>query len=287
LSEPADLEIIDAHLHFWDPGELAYPWLAGLPAIHRPFGPEDLDTGDRPLAAAVFVEAGGQGATDFAEVDWVERIAERWPTLAGIVAYAPVERGADAAGHLAALADRPLVVGVRRYVEDAPPGAAFDDSFVAGVRGLARHGLTFDLCVRHDQLPEVAVLVRRVPEVTFVLDHLAKPAVRAGLLDPWREDLSRLAALPNIVCKLSGLTTEADHAGWTEADVLPYLRHALAQFGPGRCLVGSDWPVATLATTYRRWLDVVGAALAEHAAAERAEVFAGTARRVYGLGPRH
>jgi L-fuconolactonase len=307
------MDVVDSHVHFWDPARLAYPWLADVPPLRRRFVPADLDTGGHRISAAVFVEAGGQDAgpaadpdagpfadplvspvaDPLAEVSWIEEIAAGWPPLRAIVAHAPVEHGAAVRPHLAALARHPRVVGVRRNVQDEPAGTAVADGFVDGVRALAGHGYTFDLCLRHHQLSEVTELVRRVPEVLFVLDHLGKPPVRAGRLDPWRADLSRLAALPNVVCKLSGLATEADPDRWTEADVLPYLRHALAEFGPERCLVGGDWPVATLATTYGRWLDVVATAVtgrtgpdgagADRAGSALAAVFGGTARRVYRL----
>lgn len=283
------MDVIDSHVHFWDPARLDYPWLAGVPGLRRAFHPDDLDTGPYRFAgelhrftAAVFVEAGGQGGRVTAEVDWIEELARRWPPLRAIVAYAPVERGADAAPAVAALAGRRLVTGVRRNVQDEAPGFTRTDAFTAGVRLLADAGLTFDLCVRHWQIAEVTELVRRVPEVTFVLDHLGKPDVAGGLVEPWRTDLARLAELPNVVAKLSGLATEAA-PGWADADVLPYLRHALSVFGPDRCLFGGDWPVASLVTDYPRWVGVVAAALAGRPEAERRAVLGGTARRIYRI----
>lgn len=283
------MDVIDSHLHFWDPARLDYPWLAEMRPLRRAFHPDDLDTGPYRfsgqtyrLVAAVFVEAGGCGAHATAEIDWVEELAERWPTLRAIVAYAPLERGADAAEAVATLARHRLVTGIRRNVQDESPGFTATDDFTAGVRLLADAGLTFDLCVRHHQIAEVTELARRVPEVNFVLDHLGKPDVAGGRLEPWRTDLARLAELPNTVCKLSGLATEAA-PGWADADALPYLRHALAVFGPDRCMFGGDWPVATLATDYPRWVGVVAAALADRPEADRRAVFAGTARRVYRI----
>jgi len=113
------------------------------------------------------------------------------------------------------------------------------------------------LCIRADQLPRAAELVQRVPEVTFVLDHFGKPEVRNKSLEPWARDLRAFAEAPNAVCKMSGLTTEADWRRWQPADLKPYFDHALACFGPDRVLFGSDWPVATLATSYQRWVETV------------------------------
>jgi len=276
-------EWIDTHLHVWQPDRLAYPWLVDEPLLNRAYLPADLDNARHHVSAAVMVEAGGHPDQALDEVRFVEELAAAGPPIVAMVAHAPLERGDDARPDLAALARHPLVTGVRRNIQDEAPGFAVTDSFVAGVRLLADHGYPFDVCVRHRQLPEVVELASRVPEVTFVLDHLGKPAVADRLLDPWREDIRRLAGLPNVVCKLSGLTTEADHAAWTATDVLPYLRHVLAEFGAQRCMFGSDWPVATLATTYDRWVEVVERALDGLPAADRECVAAGTARRVYRL----
>ena len=126
-------------------------------------------------------------------------------------------------------------------------------------------------------------LVRCTPEVTFVLDHLGKPGIRSGRWQPWADDLARLAEAPNVVVKLSGLATEADWNAWTREQITPYLVHALAVFGTERCMFGGDWPVSTLATSYADWYDIVAGVLASHPPANRAEVFAGVAARVYRL----
>jgi L-fuconolactonase len=275
--------LIDSHLHLWDPRRFSYPWLADEPALNRPFGPAALDTGGHRLTGAVFVEAGRAPGQARDEIRWVEEVAAGWPVLLGAVAHADLERGREISADLRRLAALPLVRGVRRNLQDEPPGFATRADHVDGVRALAGYGFTADLCVRHSQLPEVTELVALVPQVTFVLDHLGKPPVRSGERDPWRDQLRRLAGLPNVVCKLSGLTTEADLARWGPGDVLPYLRDALAEFGPERCLFGGDWPVATLATPYARWVDVVLEALAGHSPAQRAQVLAGTATSVYRL----
>lgn len=277
------MPLVDAHLHLWDPARFDYPWLAELPQLCRPFGPQDLGTDGHELSAAVFVEAGRVDDHAIVEAQWIGELAEHWPVLQAIVAHAPLERGADVAGHLRQLAALPLVHGVRRNVQDEAPDFAARDSYLAGVRLLAEYDFTADLCIRHHQLPAVTELVARVPQVTFVLDHLGKPDVRAARFEPWREHLSRLAAHPNVVCKLSGLSTEAHWQDWRTEDVLPYLRHALAEFGPERCMFGGDWPVATLATGYGRWVDVVVEALAGRPATERDQVLRGTATRVYRL----
>ena len=163
------------------------------------------------------------------------------------------------------------------------PGWCLREAFVDGVRGLAAMDLSFDLCLYHPQLAEATELVRRCPDVRFVLDHIGKPGIAAGLTEPWRTDLAALAALPNVWCKISGAVTEADHAAWTEAEVAPYVAHALAAFGYDRCMFGGDWPVCELATRYSRWVALVDAIVAGASAAERRRLYRDTAIEFYRL----
>jgi predicted TIM-barrel fold metal-dependent hydrolase len=274
--------ILDAHVHFWDPSARRHDWLAEEPRLRRRFGPEDLDPGHHELAGAVFVQADCRDEEALDEVRWVEQLAVEHRFIRGVVAYAPVHKGRAAEPRLVELASRPLVVGVRRLLQGRPPAEVTDPWLVRGVRMLAEWGLTFDLCVTHEQLPAVAELVRACPDTVFILDHLGKPPVAARRLDPWREDLARIAAHPNVSCKLSGLATEAAPE-WDPDHVRPYLEHALEVFGPARCMIGSDWPVATLRTSLERWFDIVLDVIAELAPAERAAVLGGTAANIYGL----
>jgi predicted TIM-barrel fold metal-dependent hydrolase len=276
--------IIDGHVHFWDLSARHHDWLAAHPRLQRRFGPEDLDAGRHELSGALFVEADCRTDEALDEVRWVRDLARDHPLVLGIVAYAPLQRGRAAEQHLAALALQPLVVGVRRLLQGHAPDAITDPTFICGVRLLPEWGLSFDLCATHDQLPAVARLVEACPGTTFVLDHLGKPPVSSGRLDPWRTDLARIASFPNVACKLSGLATEAT-AGWRAADVRPYLQHALEVFGAERCMIASDWPVAMLATTVERWFDVVIDVLAELSSDDRRAVLSGTAMATYGLAP--
>jgi L-fuconolactonase len=242
--------VIDAHIHLWDPGVLEYPWLPD--ALRRPHVAFD--------GRAVVVEADAVGD----ELRWLEGL----DGVEAIVAHAPLEEPCD----LAALAERPLVRGVRRLLQGEPD--ALFDAVRDNVRALAEHELPFDACITQDQLHKLTALVGACDETTFVLDHCGKPRA----LDPWRADLSELASRENVVCKLSGLTTEVT------GDVRPYLEHALQVFGPERCLFGSDWPVASLTTTYEQWLEAVSGLLGE---GERGSVLVGTAERVYRLSSVH
>lgn len=282
----APVPMVDSHVHFWNPQHLRYPWLQDVPALNRPFLPADLDEAARlapaELRKIVFVEAGCEASLHLEEARWVTELAAREPRIRGIVANASVERGGVVREALAELARLPLVKGVRRLLQEEPdPAFCLQPAFVEGVRAVAEFGFTFDLCIFHHQLAAVIELVRRCPEVRFVLDHLAKPAAREQRLDPWRAGIRTLSALPNVVCKISGLATEADHTRWQPEQLRPYLEHVLDCFGFGRVLFGSDWPVATLAIRYARWVELVLEVAAAASDADRHRLFSGNAELCY------
>lgn len=274
---------IDTHVHFWDRQVLPYPWLDAVPAIAGPHTPEELHREAAPPGPAqiVFVEC---GAPWLDEVRWVEQLAAREPRIAAIVAKLMVNEGATTVANLAELKKHPLVRGVRHLTQHEPdPDYCARPEFIAGVRAVGAAGLSFDLCCFHHQLPAVVHLVRACPETRFILDHFGKPGIKAGLLDPWREHIRALAALPNVDCKLSGLVTEADHTAWTIDQLRPYVDHMLATFGPGRMLFGGDWPVAKLAASYPRWLDTVRQLVSHVSAPDQDAIFRRNALRVYRL----
>jgi L-fuconolactonase len=150
---------------------------------------------------------------------------------------------------------------------------------------LAEFGYAFDICIKHPQLPDVIELVNRCPQVSFVLDHIAKPDIAAGLRDPWRANISALAALPNVVCKISGMVTEADPARIDAQDLQFYFDHVVAAFGETRVMYGGDWPVVLLASEYKRWVDTVDAMIAAHGMAASAQrmFWNENAKRIYRL----
>jgi len=279
------LTIVDSHIHFWDPANLHYNWLADVPAINKAFLPADLlaQAAAINLEKIVFVQADCRAEQSLLEVAWVSALARAEPKIGGIVAFAPLEQGEAARPHLAALAGFSLVKGVRRLIQSEGPGFCLKPEFVRGVQLLPEYGFSFDICIFHHQLGDVLQLVAQCPGVAFVLDHLGKPGVKTGLLEPWQAQISQLAALPNVSCKLSGLVTEADADNWTPAELQPYLEHALAAFGPNRVMYGGDWPVSLLATTYQGWLDTLAAATAHLAAEDRHKLFVANARQFYRL----
>jgi L-fuconolactonase len=276
--------IVDAHVHFWNPARLNYPWLARLPALNRAFLPEDYSVATKAanVGKMIFVESGCATTQSLGEANWISELAARETRLKGIIAQMPVESGDRVIGPLAALAGNPLVKGVRRNLQDETnPGFCLHPDFMTGVHRLATFNFTFDLCIVHHQLPAVTQLVARCPEVFFVLDHCAKPAIRDQRLDPWRQHLCELAALPNIACKISGLVTEADPVRCSAPDLQPYVRHTLDCFGFDRALFGGDWPVCQLVTVYENWLAALNAIVADEPQANLTKLFQTNAERIY------
>lgn len=280
-------DLVDSHVHLWDVDRLPYVWLEDHPSLNRT---HDLDAFDRatgavPVDTFVFVECteSFDDPTSRREVEWVRALAEEDPRIAGIVAHASLEKGDQVQKHLDWLADRPLVTGVRRLLQDEPVAFFGQSDFIDGVRALADYDFSFDLTVRAPQLPQAVELVDACPNVRFVLDHLGKPRIREGAFDPWAQHLAALAERPNVVCKISGVLTEAHPEAWTIASVRPYIDEALAQFGADRVLFGGDWPVLRLAADYPTWVDVLGTVLEGASATEKAALFRANAERVYGL----
>ncbi len=277
--------IVDSHVHFWKPSQFHYDWLEPIASLNRPFEPNDFRqaVAGVELAGVVFVQADCAPDEGLAEARWVASLDAPATPIKGIVAYAPLEAGGAARAALDALAQIPHVKGIRRLIQSEGSGFALQADFVTGIRLLAEYDLPFDLCVLPHQLPDVIALVERCPDVRFVLDHLGKPSIADGEIDIWRQNMSRLAKFENVSCKLSGFVSESAPVKWTPADLRPYVEHALAAFGAERLMFGSNYPICTLAGTYKYWQETLTALLAPLAQDERQQIFAANATRFYRL----
>lgn len=278
--------IVDTHVHLWDPAEMEMAWLRGNKVLDRPYALADFNDAATGLAvdALVLVQADVAPSYALVEATWAAGLAAGDPRLQAFVAWAPLESGEPARSFLRQLERLgPLLKGIRRNLQDEPdPDFCLRKDFVRGVQLLADFNLSFDLCVRHDQLPAVRQLVRQCPTTRFVLDHLGKPDIRHHGLDPWRSEISQLAESGNAWCKISGLATEADPS-WTTEDLRPYVDHAIGQFGAGRVMFGSDWPVALQATSYARWVATLDALTSALSAADRQRLWRDNGRAFYRL----
>lgn len=273
--------VVDAHVHFWDPEALPYPWLDGIPSLQRAFLPRDY-AGD--VAQMVFVEANCAPELSADEADFVDRLAMDDPRIAATVAFVDVRDDRQRAERLDRLSRNPRVAGIRHNIQGMPRGFCLDPRFVGGVRDVGARGFSFDLCVTADQLVETTALVERCPGMQFVLDHCGKPAVRDDAFDAWARDLEAIARFPNVACKLSGLLTEARADQRDAASLRPYVEHVRASFGATRLLYGSDWPVVTLAGGLELWMSLVEQLTTHWTEEERRRLFAENAVRLYRLG---
>ena len=279
--------IVDAHHHFWDPATADYPWLTDeLAAIRRAFGPDDL----APLLAASGVAATVlvQTRSSVAETEAFLAVAARTPFVRGVVGWVDLrDPGVDDA--IAALRAGPggdRLVAIRHQVHDeADPDWLGRDDVRRGIAAVGRAGLVYDLLVRARELPAARGVVGALPDVRFVVDHLAKPAIRNGSDTAWSEAVGSFRGLPNVWWKLSGLVTEADWAAWQPADLQPFVDRVIDVAGPDRLLFGSDWPVCLLAAPYDVAVATARALIASLSPSEQAAILGQTAVAVYGLRP--
>jgi L-fuconolactonase len=279
--------IIDAHVHLWDPDYLRIPWLDGDDVLCKRYDVTVYreHTQGIPIERFVYVEVDCAPHYTLLEAEWVNTLAEREPLIGGIVAHAPLEYGERVRTYLDALVrSGPHVKGVRRLVQDeADPAFSLQPAFVRGVQLLAEYGLSCDLCIRHQQLPSIIALVRQCPDTAFILDHLGKPDIKGHVLDPWRKQIEELAAFPNVLCKVSGVVTEADPLHWQLEDIAPYVEHVLRAFGEDRVVFGGDWPVVLSAASYRRWVEVLVTLTSHLSEDAQRKLWAENARRFYRL----
>jgi L-fuconolactonase len=273
---------IDAHQHFWHYNPAHQVWMTeAMDVLRRDYLPDDL--------APLLRETGFDGTIAVqarqmvGETEWLLGLADRHPTIKGVVGWVDL-RSPGLGAELDRFSSHPRLVGVRHVVHDEP-----DDHFMLmpefrrGIGRLGEFGLVYDLLLFPRHLPVAATLVDEFPDQPFVIDHIAKPPIRDGLLSPWKEDLESLAERPNVSCKLSGMVTEARWKGWRSTDFRPYLDTVLDAFGPQRLMIGSDWPVCTLSGDYRSTMDVVVDYVQSLSVGERAGILGENCLRVYGV----
>jgi L-fuconolactonase len=273
--------MIDTHQHFWryDPAE--YGWIDdSMGALRRDFLPADAH--QEMTAANVRTSIAVQARQSVDETHWLLELADRHSFIGGVVGWADLQ-APDIDEQLERLSQHPRLVGVRHIVQAEPAGFLERPAFLRGIGCLERHGLTYDILVYAPQLPEAVAFARGFPRQRFVLDHLGKPDIKGNRFREWRRHFDLLAALPNVCCKLSGLVTEAEWGSWTKPQLGPYIDAALEAFGPSRLMIGSDWPVCTVAASYQTAIGLVREAIGGYSASEQAQMLEGTARDFFHL----
>jgi L-fuconolactonase len=274
--------LIDSHQHFWQVGRFPYPWMSpAVKVLYRDYLPEQL---------APIIEQNGvsrtvlvQASNSVAESRWLLSLADQYKFIAGVVGWVDLE-SREVDQQLQELTSHPKFKGVRHLVESEPG----DDwlvrpSVLQGLNKLAAHGVTYDLLVHTRHLKYAATAVASCPQVSFVIDHLAKPPIAKAEIKNWAAELKPLATFKNVSCKLSGLVTEANRTSWRTSDLQPYIDYVLDIFGPARLMFGSDHPVCLLAATYQRVLESFQEALKSLSEREQRKIFAGNAAAFYRL----
>jgi L-fuconolactonase len=273
---------IDAHQHFWRYHAAEYDWIDdSMSRLRRDFLPGDLEAELRQTGFDSSIAV--QARQSLEETHWLLQLAADSPRIAGVVGWVDL-RSPDARRQLENLRRETKLVGVRHVVQSEPDDRfMLQPEFLRGIAMLEGFGLTYDILIYPRHLGVAAEFVQRFPRQRFVLDHLAKPLIKKGIVEPWKADLRELAKWPNVFCKLSGMVTEADWASWKAKDFGPYLEAAFEYFGPQRLMIGSDWPVCTVAGSYSTVMNIVMEYLSKYPEEVADAVLGSNAQRFWGL----
>jgi len=273
---------IDAHHHLWNYNPEEYAWIdESMGRLQRSFLPEELhqELGRAGIDGVVSVQA----RQSLVETKWLLALAETTPWMLGIVGWVDL-RSPELPRILEDLKGCNKLKGLRHVIQgETESDFILGEAFNRGIQALKPLQLAYDILIFEHQLPQTIRFVDRHPGQRFVLDHLGKPAVKGGRLEPWRTRIRELALRPHVCCKLSGLVTEAHWDSWNAAQLLPYFETVLEAFGPRRLLFGSDWPVCLVASSYGRWRQLVGEWIAHLSEDEQARIMGDNAREAYKL----
>jgi L-fuconolactonase len=280
---------IDAHQHFWHYTPQEYGWMGPNMAILKK---DHLPPHLAPLLEAAGIEGtvAVQARQTLQETRWLLELAGHYPFIKGVVGWVDL-RSPEVREQLERVGTHPKLRGVRHVVQDEPDDQfMLQENFVRGLGILEEFDLAYDILIFPRHLPVACELVKRFPNQRFVLDHIAKPLIKDKKIATWEADIRRLAAYPNVWCKVSGMVTEADWqqpalrgTGWQPSDFRPYLDVVFEAFGTKRVMFGSDWPVCTLAGTYNDVVKLVLDYVNTFSGEEQADFWGETARRFYGL----
>lgn len=273
---------IDAHQHFWLYHPVEYDWIDdSMSALRRDFLPADLkpEIESSGFHGSIAVQA----RQTLEETHWLLELADRSQSILGVVGWADL-RSTDIRSQLKNLARNPKLVGIRHIVQSEPDDRfLLQPEFLRGIAALEEFNLAYDILIYTRHLAVAAEFVKNFPRQRFVIDHLAKPPIKSGSINAWADGIRLLSEFPNVLCKLSGLVTEADWKHWKPEQIVPYLDIAFESFGPDRLMIGSDWPVCLVAASYAQTVEVVKTYLQEKCPEDREAVLGGNARRFWHL----
>ena len=274
---------IDSHQHYWHFNTADYGWMGeNMSVIKRDFLPEDLlpELTSIGFDGSVAVQA----RQTLEETNWLLQLADENPHIKGVVGWIDL-RSDNTEKQLAEFAKHPKAVGVRHVIHDEEDvNFILRPEFVRGVKLLENFGLTYDILIFPKHLQNTIQFVQQFsPEQTFVVDHIAKPLIKDGIISPWKEDIVELAKFPNVYCKVSGMVTEADWQNWTPENIRPYLDVIFEAFGTERVMIGSDWPVCLVAGKYNEVMQVVTDYISKFSRTDQEKIMGGNAVKAYKI----
>ena len=273
---------IDAHQHFWQYNSAEYDWIdESMALLRRDFLPADLQPllQENDIQGCVAVQA----RQSLAETQWLLSLAEQHTEIMGVVGWIDL-CSEQLPSQLAALGYNPLLKGFRHILQgETERDFMLQPAFVRGIECLAEHGYSYDILVHAGQLPQVCELLKKLPEMKLVIDHIAKPNIASGQWQDWADNMEELSQYPHLYCKVSGMVTEANWQSWSAADIEPYLAHVLKTFGAPKLMYGSDWPVCKVAASYGQSLALVERFLERECPSQLAAVMGGNAVGFYSL----
>ncbi|MES2328911.1 MAG: amidohydrolase family protein [Bacteroidota bacterium] len=273
--------IVDSHQHFWKYDPIVHEWINGdMSVIRKDFLPGDLWPvfQQNNIECCVAVQADQSEK----ETDFLIELANTNPFIKGVVGWVDL-RAENIKERLEHYKQYPVVKGFRHILQGEDPSFMLQPDFLRGIAALQEFGFTYDILIFPKHLSSAIELVKQFPEQPFVIDHIAKPFIKDGLIDDWEKGMQTIAQFPNVYCKISGMVTEADWNNWKPEDFTPYLDIVTEAFGVNRLLFGSDWPVCLVAASYEKMLVLVEDYFSSFNTEENAGVFGGNASRFYGL----
>ena len=275
---------IDTHQHFWNLDKVEYPWLtSAYGPLYRTYEPPELEP--QLKAAGIDRTVLVQAANSYADTDAMLTHADTYDWIGAVIGWVPLLEPDEAARALDRYGRHPKFRGIRHLIHEEPdPDWVVQERVIEGLKVLAERSMIFEVvAVFPNHLKHVPTLAERLPGLTMVIDHLAKPPIKERVLEPWRTQLAAAARYPNVYAKVSGLNTAADWASWSAADLRPYIDAAIDRFGADRLMFGSDWPVCELAGDYATVWAETTRALEGRSRHEIDAILGGTAARVYTI----
>jgi L-fuconolactonase len=275
------MNIIDTHQHFWKYDPVNYSWInEEMQVIRKDFLPGDLAVlvNEHKLQGTVAVQADQTEA----ETDWLLKLAANNDFIQGVVGWIDL-RSDNIEERLRHYAQYKKLKGFRHILQGEEPSFMLQESFLNGIGKLQQFGFTYDILIMPKHLDASLELVQRFPEQKFVIDHVAKPYIKEGKIDEWKEGMEKLAAYQHVFCKISGMVTEADWKNWTAEQLKPYLDVVVNSFGIDRIMFGSDWPVCLVVSSYSKWLQTIKDYFASYSPEEQEKVFSSNAVTFYNL----